>query len=88
MVTCDVRRHSPVCYEAPSAETTDWPQIAALYDLLLRLDPNPVVALNHTVAVAMARGPEAGLELLALFGSDSRVNQDAASTPYEPTYWR
>jgi RNA polymerase sigma factor (sigma-70 family) len=62
--------------EAPSAEATDWPQIAALYDVLLRLDPNPVVALNHAVAVAMARGPEAGLELLAGFGSDTRVNGD------------
>ncbi len=62
--------------EAPSAEATDWPQIAALYDVLLRLDPSPVVALNHAVAVAMARGPEAGLELLALFESDTRVNDD------------
>ena len=43
--------------EAPSAEATDWPQIVALYELLLRISDNPVVALNHAVAVAMVRGP-------------------------------
>lgn len=62
--------------EAPTAAVTDWPQIAALYDVLLRVDRNPVVALNHAVAVAMVRGPEAGLELLAALGSDTRVNDD------------
>ncbi|MET7328518.1 DUF6596 domain-containing protein [Nonomuraea sp. NPDC005650] len=50
--------------EAPSAEETDWPQIVALYELLMRIAGNPVVALNHAVAVAMARGPLAGLRLL------------------------
>ncbi|GAA3299837.1 sigma factor-like helix-turn-helix DNA-binding protein [Dactylosporangium vinaceum] len=50
--------------EAPSAAATDWPQIEALYELLLRCSPGPVVALNHAVAVAMARGPAAGLPLL------------------------
>ncbi len=43
--------------EAPDSEETDWPQIEALYELLLRLSGNPVVALNHAVAVGMARGP-------------------------------
>ena len=43
--------------EAPSAEATDWPQIMALYEVLLRISDNPVVALNHAVAVAMVRGP-------------------------------
>jgi RNA polymerase sigma factor (sigma-70 family) len=62
--------------EAPTAAATDWPQIAALYEVLLRLDPNPVVALNHAVAAAMARGPRAGLELLATLGSDPRINDD------------
>lgn len=62
--------------EATSTAVTDWPQIAALYDVLLRVDDNPVVALNHAVAVAMARGPEAGLELLSALGSDTRVNDD------------
>lgn len=62
--------------EAPTAAATDWPQIAALYEVLLRLDPSPVVALNHAVAVAMFRGPQAGLDLLAALGSDKRVSQD------------
>jgi len=44
--------------EAPSPDETDWPQIVALYELLLRISDNPVVALNHAVAVAMARGPQ------------------------------
>jgi RNA polymerase sigma factor (sigma-70 family) len=49
---------------ARSAEETDWGRIAALYDLLLRLGPSPVVALNRAVAHAMAFGPAAGLELV------------------------
>lgn len=43
---------------------TDWPQIAALYGELLRVQPTPVVALNRAVAVAMAESPDAGLEIL------------------------
>ncbi|HSJ60983.1 MAG TPA: DUF6596 domain-containing protein, partial [Jiangellaceae bacterium] len=50
--------------EAPTTEETDWPQIAALYEVLLQISDNPVVRMNHAVAVAMVRGPEAGLELL------------------------
>ena len=50
--------------EARRYEDTDWPQIAALYGALARADPSPVVALNRAVAVAMADGPERGLELL------------------------
>jgi RNA polymerase sigma-70 factor (ECF subfamily) len=50
--------------QAPRAEQTDWPQIAALYALLLRLHPSPVVALNHAAAVAMAERPERGLRLM------------------------
>ena len=42
----------------------DWPQIAALYGELVRLEPSPVVELNRAVAVAMAEGPERGLDLL------------------------
>ena len=62
--------------EAPSDTETDWPQIVALYEVLMRLADNPVVALNHAVAVAMVRGPAAGLELLADLASDGRVAQD------------
>ena len=50
--------------EAPSAGETDWPQIVALYDVLLQMDPSPVVALNRAVAVAMRDGPAAGLALV------------------------
>lgn len=46
---------------AERSEETDWPQISALYGALLRLNPSPIVELNAAVAVAMARGPEAGL---------------------------
>jgi predicted RNA polymerase sigma factor len=62
--------------EAQSPEATDWPQIAALYDVLLRLDDNPVVALNHAVAISMVAGPRAGLELVQRLGTDPRVNTD------------
>jgi RNA polymerase sigma-70 factor (ECF subfamily) len=50
--------------EARSADTTDWPQIAALYELLARCSPSPVVELNRAAAVAMAEGPEHGLRLM------------------------
>ena len=50
--------------EAASAETTDWPQVVALYDVLLALTPSPVVAVNRAAAVAMRDGPAAGLVLL------------------------
>ncbi|GAA3018780.1 sigma factor-like helix-turn-helix DNA-binding protein [Streptosporangium longisporum] len=50
--------------EAPSAEATDWRQILGLYEVLERLEPNPVTTLNRAVALAMVRGPRAGLALL------------------------
>jgi RNA polymerase sigma factor (sigma-70 family) len=50
--------------EAVRAEETDWPQILALYSVLMRMTDNPVVALNHAIATAMVQGPEAGLKLL------------------------
>ncbi|MFI6317237.1 RNA polymerase sigma factor [Nonomuraea sp. NPDC050556] len=62
--------------EAPTWEQTDWPQICALYEVLLGLSDNPVVALNHTVALAMARGPVAGLERLAELEGDKRLAGD------------
>jgi predicted RNA polymerase sigma factor len=62
--------------EAPSAAETDWPQIVALYELLLRLDAGPVVRLNHAVAVAMAQGPEAGLALVEAVAADERIADD------------
>jgi RNA polymerase sigma-70 factor (ECF subfamily) len=50
--------------EATDFASTDWPQIVALYDVLLRIEPSPLVALNRAMAVAMRDGPEAGLALL------------------------
>ncbi len=50
--------------EAASAADTDWPQIAALYEVLLGMSDSPVVALNHAVAVAMSRGVPQGLSLV------------------------
>jgi RNA polymerase sigma factor (sigma-70 family) len=61
--------------EAPRAEATDWPQIAALYSVLMRLADNPAVALNHAVAVAMAQGPAEGLALLDQLASDPRIKE-------------
>jgi RNA polymerase sigma-70 factor, ECF subfamily len=50
--------------EAVTAAQTDWAEIVGLYDVLLRLDPSPVVALNRAVAVAMHHGAEAGLTII------------------------
>jgi RNA polymerase sigma-70 factor, ECF subfamily len=50
--------------DAMSASDTDWREIVGLYDVLLTLDPSPVVALNRAVAVAMANGPSEGLRLV------------------------
>ncbi|CAN7367149.1 RNA polymerase sigma factor [Variovorax sp. LjRoot84] len=50
--------------EAADAQSTDWAQIAGLYEVLLRAEPSPVVALNRAVAIAMRDGPAAGLPLI------------------------
>jgi RNA polymerase sigma-70 factor, ECF subfamily len=55
---------SAVHAEAPTAAATDWPLIVGLYDVLLRAEPSPVVALNRAAAIAMRDGPEAGLVLI------------------------
>ncbi|MBI3423839.1 MAG: RNA polymerase sigma factor [Acidobacteria bacterium] len=59
-VHCQVKR----------AEETDWAQIVALYDLLARLQPSPIITLNRAVAVAMAKGTQAGLALLDTLASE------------------
>jgi RNA polymerase sigma factor (sigma-70 family) len=59
--------------EAARAEDTDWPQILALYELLQRVAPSPVVTLNHAIAVAMVHGPERGLERLRALDGDERL---------------
>jgi RNA polymerase sigma-70 factor (ECF subfamily) len=50
--------------EASTAAATDWAQIVGLYDVLMRIDPSPVVALNRAAAVAMRDGPAAGLAII------------------------
>jgi RNA polymerase sigma factor (sigma-70 family) len=59
--------------EAPTAKDTDWPQILALYEVLERIAPSPVVTLNRAVAVAMVNGPLAGLALLGTLEGDNRM---------------
>ena len=59
--------------EAASADETDWPQILALYEVLERVSPGPVVTLNRAVAVAMVSGPRAGLALLGILDADERM---------------
>lgn len=59
--------------EAPTAESTDWPQLLALYEVLLRMSDNPMVALSHAVAAAMVHGPAAGLALLHDLEGDTRL---------------
>ncbi len=49
---------------APNYEDTDWPQIAGLYEVLLRISPSPVIELNHAAAVAMVDGPARALDLI------------------------
>ena len=59
--------------EAPTAKQTDWPQILALYGVLERVSPGPVVTLNRAVAVAMVHGPRAGLAVLGTLDTDARM---------------
>ncbi len=55
-------------------EDTDWPQIAALYEVLMRIHPSPVIELNHAVAVAMVDGPERALRLVDSIGKRGQLN--------------
>ena len=59
--------------EARRAADTDWRQILALYQVLERLTPTPIIRLNRAVAMAMVRGPQAGLDLLASVQADPRT---------------
>jgi predicted RNA polymerase sigma factor len=59
--------------EATRAEDTDWRQILVLYRLLERISPNPMITLNHAVALAMVRKPQDGLELLRTLDNDARM---------------
>jgi RNA polymerase sigma-70 factor, ECF subfamily len=66
--------------QAPDAEATDWAQIAELYGALGRLNPSPVVELNRAVAVGLADGPAAGLQLLEPLLADPALER------YQPLY--
>ncbi|MEV5207573.1 sigma-70 family RNA polymerase sigma factor [Micromonospora sp. NPDC053740] len=59
--------------EAADVASTDWPQVVALYDVLLGLVPSPIVALNRAAAVAMRDGPAAGLALLDELADEPRL---------------
>jgi predicted RNA polymerase sigma factor len=59
--------------EAERTEDTDWPQILALYELLKRVSPGPMVTLNHAIAAAMVHGPAKGLQLLRALDADPRL---------------
>jgi len=59
--------------EAPSDDETDWPQILALYEVLERVSPGPIVTLNRAVALARVDGPWAGLALLGTLDGDDRM---------------
>jgi RNA polymerase sigma-70 factor (ECF subfamily) len=60
--------------EARTAEETDWPQIVGIYRELLRINPSPVIALNHAAAVAMSEGLEAGLALVDEAGRSGKLD--------------
>jgi RNA polymerase sigma factor (sigma-70 family) len=59
--------------EAQSTQETDWPQIAAMYELWLKMADNPMVRLNHAVAIAMTHGPRQALALLETLEQDNRL---------------
>jgi len=59
---------------APRYEDTDWPQIAALYEVLMRIHPSAVIELNHAVAVSMVDGPERALQLVDSIGKRGKLN--------------
>jgi RNA polymerase sigma-70 factor (ECF subfamily) len=66
--------------QAPTYEDTDWPQLVALYDRLLIVWPSPTVALNRTVPLSMAQGPEVALDAIAELEEDRRLSR----YPYLP----
>jgi RNA polymerase sigma-70 factor (ECF subfamily) len=70
--------------EAPAADVTDWRQIAALYDTLATMTPSAVVEVNRAVAVAMAWGAQAGLQMLLRLGDQADSARQVAE--YYPYY--
>ncbi len=75
--------------QAESAAATDWRQIVALYDRLVRIQPSPVVQLNRAVAIAMCEGPEAGLtQIEAVLGQGGLANYYLAHSARADMYRR
>ena len=62
--------HAP---RAPNYHDTDWPQIAGLYEVLLRISPSPVIELNHAAVVSMVDGPARALDLIDAIDSARRI---------------
>lgn len=60
--------------QSPSMEATDWQEITGLYAVLLQVEPTPVVALNHAVALAMRDGPAAGLTAVDALLTDGALD--------------
>jgi len=59
--------------QAPRTEATNWRRVVELYELLLELNPSPVVALNRAIAIAQRDGAEAGLEAIRMLGQPARL---------------
>ncbi|HSS65009.1 MAG TPA: RNA polymerase sigma factor [Gammaproteobacteria bacterium] len=80
---------SAVHAEAPGSEATDWAEIVALYDVLARVAPSPVIELNRAVAIAMRDGPRAGLALIdAIMGRGDLENYHLAHSARAELYRR
>jgi len=60
--------------EAPSSEATDWPQILALYDVLVQFQDSPMASLSRAIALAMVNGPADGLAALDVLAVDPRLS--------------
>lgn len=73
---------------SPSWESTDWDEIVALYDLLVVTWPSPVVALNRAAAIGLARGPDAGLDALALLDSEPHLSDYSYLASTRATFLR
>jgi predicted RNA polymerase sigma factor len=87
-----IQRIAAVHDEAARVEETDWPEIRALYGLLMTKSDNPMVALNHAIAVAMVDGPAAGLaperpDTDARLGGHYRLMRSARIWRWPATRW-
>ena len=79
---------SAVHAEAATPEATDWGQVVALYDILRRAEPSPVIELNRAVAVAMRDGPEAGLALIEEIHSQGELQGSHLAYAAQADFYR